>query len=527
MEISSTHRLRNRLFMHFFGFASLLHFIMNEIVQTNVAFYAPVFGLLAYVIIFVLSFRRKNERFIKLIILLSLNAYIFIFNLEALSSIALIYFIIPIVASAFYNDSIPIIVLAAVTFAEVLLLTLSLGQLDKVAPPEYINLSIITFISITLLIAFLHTLFFSKLWKQLELKNASMEKALLSKEGYLHLFFKTAKDAIAVFDADNKIIAINPAFEELYGWTSEECIGKQIDLYSPYNAEEAQARTKKVQNGQSYSLLETEEVKKDGSTFPAQITLSPIFDRFGNVVATSVISRDITYQKETEKMILQSEKLKLAGEIAAGVAHEIRNPMTVISGFVQMMQQDPNHQYPEYTRLIQSELERINLIISEFLVLAKPQAPSLKEISLREILNDILLLFHSELNLKGMTLREMWNEKDFVFTGEEHHLKQVFINILKNAIEASERNGEIALAVENTENGFVSIRFSDAGAGIPIDEINKIFEPFYTTKETGTGLGLLISQKIVQEHGGTLKISSEEGQGTIAEILLPLNQKGA
>ncbi|WP_256204248.1 PAS domain S-box protein [Planococcus faecalis] len=308
-----------------------------------------------------------------------------------------------------------------------------------------------------------------------------MEKALLSKEGYLQLFFETAKDAIAVFDPNNKIIAVNPAFEELYGWTSEECIGNTLPLYPQDMKEDVERRTLDVQQGKSYSLLETIDLRKDGSRFHALITLSPIFDHSQKVVATSIISRDISYQKESDKLILQSEKLKLAGEIAAGVAHEIRNPMTVISGFIQMMHRDPKHLFPEYTELIQSELDRINLIISEFLVLAKPQAVTQKKFSIQQALEDILTLFGSELNLNGIELKKEWQE-DFQVNGEEHHLKQVFINLLKNAVESMEQPGKIRITITSEKHNKFSISFEDSGIGISEKDLDGIFEPFYTTK---------------------------------------------
>ena len=527
MEKSNTNRQRNQLFLHLFGFASFLHLLLNAAVPFIAAFYAPLFGLLSYLLLVFFNRFKMKDRNIQILILLAINIYVFILNLESLSAITLIYFVVPIIASALYNDAVPILILALATSVEVLLLTFVFGELERSAPLQYNQLSIFTFIGIILLMAFLHTIYFSRLWRQMEMKNASMEKALISKEGYLQLFFETAKDAIAVFDSNNKIIAINPAFEELYGWSSEESIGKSLKLYPPEDDEAAVYRTKQVQRGESFSLLETQDIKKDGTRFHAQITLSPIFDSAGTIVATSIISRDISYRKEAEKVLLQSEKLKLAGEIAAGVAHEIRNPMTVISGFVQMLHHDPKHLYPEYTKLIQSELERINLIISEFLVLAKPQASISSEISLRNLLNDVTLLFQPEFNLKSIVFSEIWQEEDFIVEAEEHHLKQVFINLLKNAVEASGENGKITLKVGLENNSSISITFNDNGSGISADKIEKIFEPFYTTKASGTGLGLMISQKIVREYGGTLRIESEAGKGTSANVVLPAIKKGA
>lgn len=521
MESKLINRKRSQLFIHIYGALSIFHFLLNQITDMNAAFISPFFGISTYLFL-LLVITKMNECMLQYAILFAMNLYIFILNFESSAPITLIYFVVPIVICALYNETKPLLFLGFVTAIEFVLF---LSIYDRFVPGKslsYIQLSIVVFTLSVFLLTLLHSIYFSRYWKQLETKNASMEKALMSKEGYLQLFFETAKDAIAVFDSDEKIIAVNPAFEELYGWTAEECIGQTLPIYSLENTLAVKMRAQQVRKGRSYSLLETEDVRKDGSRFYSQITLSPIFDHTKKVIATSMISRDISYQKESEKLIVQTEKLKLAGEIAAGVAHEIRNPMTVISGFIQMMHHDPKHSFPEYTELIQSELERINLIISEFLVLAKPQAATLKNFSIQKVLNDILLLFSSELNMNSITLIKDW-EKDFQLNGEEHHLKQVFINLLKNAVESMDQAGEIRVSLRTEKNNSFSVTFTDSGKGISEQDLNEIFEPFYTTKASGTGLGLIVSQKIIQEHNGKLSISSAEGIGTVAKILLKHN----
>ncbi|WKA53693.1 ATP-binding protein [Planococcus shixiaomingii] len=524
MEGSNIHRARNILFIHLYGFGSLLHLTLTIALPISTALMAPIFGLVTYIIVLVLYYLRVDSWRIKFLILFLMNIYVFILNWEALSSVTIVYFVIPIIAAALYNDTRPIVILSLLSIVEINLLVFGLDIFSRKASLQYDHMVLSLFISIAVLFMLFHSIYFSRRWSQLEMKNKMMERALLSRDGYLHLFFETAKDAIAVFDLNDHIIAINPAFEKLYGWTLEECVGDRIPIVPHERLGEAAIRTKKVRQGESFSLLETVDMKKDGTLFPVQITLSPIFDHSGVVVATSVISRDITFQKESENLIVQSEKLKLAGEIAAGVAHEIRNPLTVISGFVQMMNTAPGYPYKKYTKLIQSEIERINLIISEFLVLAKPQASLPKKFSLRNTWNDLAALFGPEFNMRGILFTQYWEEEDFVIEGEEHQLKQVFINVLKNAIDAinsTDSKGKICLGVESMGNEFVSITLNDNGSGIPPEVLLKIFEPFYTTKSTGTGLGLIISQKIVQGHGGQLIITSEENHGTEAKIILP------
>lgn len=521
MKQISANRLKNKLFLHILGFTSLLHIILNKVFTFNAAVAAPFFGLAIYLLL-LLSKKHYGDNTLRSLLLYGMNVYLLIFNVESLSAVTLIYFTIPLIAAALLNELRTMLVLLIGTVVEVLVLIFFFGQLEKSTAIQYDNLSILTFLAIIILFTFFHTFFFSRLWQQMQDRNESMEEALISREGYLQLFFETAGDAMAVFDTENRVIAINPAFEHLYGWSAEDSYGTRIQPYPAEKEKIAEQHMKELKNGQSITLHDTVDMKKDGTPFHAHLTLSPIFDRQQNVIATSVISRDITYQKESEQWLLQSEKLKLAGEIAAGVAHEIRNPMTVVSGFIQIIQQDPAHLYPQYTKLIQSELERINLIISEFLVLAKPQAPKTKEFSLRKLVSDISFLFSSEFNLKGILYNEQWSsEEDFKMSGEEHAIKQVFINLLKNAVEAMPPEGSIKLSGFRSPDNMISVKLVDNGSGISPESLKRIYEPFYTTKESGTGLGLLISQKIIQDHGGSLMITSETGKGTVVEVLLP------
>ncbi|WP_391120560.1 PAS domain S-box protein [Psychrobacillus sp. L3] len=365
----------------------------------------------------------------------------------------------------------------------------------------------------------------NKRWKKLSEQNKSMRKELNSREGYLQLFFDHAKDAIAVFDLNNHIIEVNHAFEEMYGWKREEIIGKCISFVPQENREDAELRYREVLKGVSFHSIETQDMKKDGSYFDVQITLSPIYDYDGELVALSAISRDISYKKVAEKLLVQSEKLKIAGEMAAGVAHEIRNPMTVVSGFIQMMNEDKDQPYYEYTKLIQSEIERINYIMSEFLILAKPHITKRIRYNFKHTLENIIILFEPQLNLKGIVLSKQSLSNDVYLFGEENQMKQVLINIMKNAIEAILDDGYIDIAFDDLQTGVMNLIITDNGVGMDTSVLEKLFDPFFTTKEKGTGLGMMISEKIITEYGGHIFIESELGKGTTVTIQIPYEEE--
>ncbi|MED1917579.1 ATP-binding protein, partial [Bacillus thuringiensis] len=177
-----------------------------------------------------------------------------------------------------------------------------------------------------------------------------------------------------------------------------------------------------------------------------------------------------------------------------------------------------------FTDIMLSELDRINFIVSELLVLAKPQTLNVKRILLDPLIESVVKFLESEANLNNISINTIFSHIPIAIKGEENQVKQVFINILKNSLDAITANGEISIETTCLHNNQVLIRFTDNGCGISQELLPRLGEPFYTTKEKGTGLGLLISNKIIKDHQGTITISSEVNKGTIVEIMLPISK---
>jgi len=239
------------------------------------------------------------------------------------------------------------------------------------------------------------------------------------------------------------------------------------------------------------------------------------------ITGICIIGRDITERKKTEELLRNSEKLSVAGQLAAGVAHEIRNPLTALKGFTQFMKAGARYK-TQYLDIMISELDRIEQIINELLILAKPQAVTFQNRPLTPILHHVLSLLESQANMTNIEFHSHIPDELPAVHCEENQLKQVFINILKNAMEAMSSGGRIIISVDQSSPSVLTIMFADNGPGIPADVLNRLGEPFFTTKESGSGLGLMISQKIITEHNGCLKIESEPGEGTVVRITLPL-----
>ncbi|WP_339321183.1 ATP-binding protein [Paenibacillus sp. FSL W8-0194] len=236
------------------------------------------------------------------------------------------------------------------------------------------------------------------------------------------------------------------------------------------------------------------------------------------------VFKDITDQKQREEYMMQSEKLTMAGQLAAGIAHEIRNPLTSINGFMKLIRSSKRS--PEtYYEIIESELKRIELIVNELLVLSKPQGKHVsKPINVLPMLEQVITLMNVQAALKNIEITLERADVPQWIVGETNQLKQVFINLLKNGMDAMDSSGTIRVSVDSTEQE-VWIRVQDEGSGMTPEQVQKLGQPFFTTKDTGTGLGFMITQNIIHNHGGSIQIESEPGQGTAFTVKLPKTMK--
>jgi len=205
-----------------------------------------------------------------------------------------------------------------------------------------------------------------------------------------------------------------------------------------------------------------------------------------------------------EQQEKENEKLKLIGAIAASTAHEIRNPLTGIKGFVALLSEkytDEKDRY--YFSLIQNEVDRINAIVSELLVVGKPAVPSKEIHSVHDILGEIKIMIESEAQLYQVNVHMQMTEEAAFIQVSRDHLKQIVINLVKNALEAMEEGGELTITVEKTKDQLL-LKVRDTGKGIAKDVLKQVYAPFFTTKENGTGLGLVVCKRILDIYGGAI-----------------------
>lgn len=339
------------------------------------------------------------------------------------------------------------------------------------------------------------------------------EETAETQEKY-RLLVEHSKDTIGMVTEKGIWTYINGGGQRLFGFTSsKEVVGTSFyDYLSPSDYPILENFLK----GERNITFEMSITRSDGDLRKAEIQLIPTVFKSRKVF--QVIIRDITGQKKTEERLQNAEKLSILGQLAAGIAHEIRNPLTAIKGFAQFLTEGKTSSYGE---VILGELERIDSIVNDLLVLAKPQTTIVESINLVNIIKSVAALLKPQAEELNIVLNESYQTTEIMVKCEPDKIKQVLINIIKNSIEAMPTGGMISITLKK-ENNFINLSVSDEGIGIPEDRLAKVGEPFFSTKEKGTGLGMMICNKIIKNHGGNLQIKSKEGEGTNVTIFLPM-----
>ncbi|MEH6943621.1 PAS domain-containing protein [Bacillus sp. JJ722] len=327
---------------------------------------------------------------------------------------------------------------------------------------------------------------------------------------------------VAVTDERGIITKVNENFCNISKYSKDELIGSDHRiLNSGYHSKEFFKNLwRKIGNGEVWKG-EIRNMAKDGTYYWVHTTIVPFLNDNNKPYQYLAIRNDITEKKKQEEMLHRQDKLSALGQMAAGIAHEIRNPLTSMRGYTEFLlldEEKPDRK--EHLEIILDEINRVNTIVEEFMMIAKPKADLLAVKNIVSIVRNTLALFAYEAKKKKVQIHLDACEEEFLILCDENRLKQVFLNLVKNSIEAMPDGGQLNLHIEKNDKNIVIV-VSDTGVGIPQNQLKKIGEPFYTTKESGTGLGLMISFKIIESHQGKIEIESEQNKGTSFKIILP------
>lgn len=311
----------------------------------------------------------------------------------------------------------------------------------------------------------------------------------------------------AIFDSCNDVITSwNPAAEHIFGYSAEEMIGQNDRILIPKEPHK-DTQNEVQKEAEKLHLIEVERVKKNGEKVWVSMSISPIKDDNGQCIGGSIIARDISERKRIEHEMARVDQLNLIGEMAAGISHEVRNPMTTVRGFLQIIGSKPDLlPYKDFCDLMIEELDRANAIISEFLSLSRNVATEFEFKNLNKIVRTILPLLEANAVKDEHIIRfEPGDIPDLPLNEKE--IRQIVYNLTQNGLEAMPSGGSLFIRTFQ-ENEEVILQIQDQGKGIPEEVLEKIGTPFFTTKEKGTGLGLAVCYGIVGRHGAKIRIQS-------------------
>jgi two-component system nitrogen regulation sensor histidine kinase GlnL len=361
--------------------------------------------------------------------------------------------------------------------------------------------------------------------------NSKKRSAPVSWENVL----ASLEDAVLVMDLQGKFSFLNQAAETLTGvsasWVLQQSYSR-IFKKNPWLVE----MVRKSQSSEHGTVRgEGEFLSPHGHRIPMGLVASPLHDTQGLCRGGVLLMRDLTVRKEMEEDLKRSDRLALLGTLAAGLAHEIKNPLGGIKGAAQLLRRevarDPS--LVQYTDIMIREVDRVDRLMKQLLDLSRPPKLNLESLNIHRLIDDVLLLEKSLVSEGDMLVRKNFDPSLPPIWGDRSQLTQVFLNLIKNALQAMNGESRLTLSTrietnfhmregERDRGKYIRVNIEDNGQGIKEEVLPHIFSPFFTTKSDGTGLGLAICHRIINDHGGLIRVESQEGQGTAFKVSLPM-----
>ena len=364
-------------------------------------------------------------------------------------------------------------------------------------------------------------------------KTASQKKRRAAPQVSWEQILSNLDDGVVTVEFDGTIGFFNEAAEMLTETSAAATVGQPLEQIFKREPWLLDLVKKTRPPRQESARGEGDFVTRWGRKTPVSVTASPLQDRQGLFLGTIMLLRDDKHRKVLEEDLKRTDRLALMGTLAAGLAHEIKNPLGGIKGAAQLLRRtgrgDPS--VAEFTDIMIREVDRVNQLIEQLLDLSRPADLDLAPVNIHEILDSVLLLEGQTVAAREIQLRKRFDPSLPPVRADRAQLTQVFLNLVKNAFQAMGQSGALTVTTRletdyrvrdqnQASNRFIWVEIADQGAGIRDEDLPQIFSPFFTTKTGGTGLGLAICYRIINEHGGTIRVESAEGKGSTFKVSL-------
>jgi PAS domain S-box-containing protein len=360
-------------------------------------------------------------------------------------------------------------------------------------------------------------------------------------KGYTDNILASVTSGIVTIDLEGRIVTLNPAGELLTGFFGGEVTGRFCTEVFAHTAELGERLMETVASRTSLTGFPLTLQRRNGTSLPVELSTAPLKGGDGKDLGVVGVFQDLTAVRGLEHQLRRSDRLAAVGTLAAGLAHEIKNPLTSILTFTRhlLRKADDEHFRQKFHDVVPRELERINGIVERLLELARPPKLTFEPVRLPGLLERVVELYGHQVEAKQITVVREYARDVPPIQADHEHLYQAFMNLVANALDAMSTAGQLTLRVRWAEreqpllpsrrNHFyqrIEIEIEDTGTGMPPSDIDKVFNPFFTTKPGGTGLGLALAHKIVEDHEGSISVRSTSGVGTTFRVLLPLTSTG-
>lgn len=351
---------------------------------------------------------------------------------------------------------------------------------------------------------------------------------LVNIQDYTQAIMRSITSAVLTVGPDGSVTTANLAAERMLGMREEDMVPRQLSVLFR-DSGGLEPTLERILHGRTPKLVtDVQAVTRSGRTIHARVAMARMRDVGGREFGAVVTMEDVTEVKALTDQLVRADRLAAMGELTAGVAHEVRNPLGIIRASVQLVEDSGGDRarIGEATQVIKQEIDRLDRVIKALLDFGRPSEPTLRPVNIEDVVSDVVLFTRQFAGQSNVEIETEYLGGTTPVSADPDQLKQVLVNLISNAVQAMEAGGGTIRIRAWGDDSFVFVAVSDDGPGIPRDILTKVFDPFFSTKDSGTGLGLTIVHRIIDQHGGRIEVASPPGEGTTFTVALPATPKG-